>query len=463
MPLRATFSVTPEIIVEEAEGGLFVELPSGDRGMKLPVSLSKAIREIKGNFVTAGELEKIFAGGTSDHELARRYFLLEIFKKRGFVSERLSLDGKDLMEVIPARQPVAESPDREDFIRLSRFACIRTDRNTLVLESSLGVRRILLIEPLLLTLLHRSATGCHFSEIAAPLPGIDEQAVRELVRVFYSCGFLTMELANGRTQEDTPPQAMWEFQDLLIHARSRAGRNREPIGGTFPFLDRIEPLEVVKPPMSQDVTSLFRPDMEGLAKEDKSFSRVLEDRESIREYSDHPIDVKELGEFLFRSARIKRIEKDERRGGVAFRPFPGGGAIHELEIYPAIKNCSGLESGLYRYNALEHQLERLVGFTEELKSVFRYAESVSHVESAQVALLVTSRFPRIAWKYQSMAYSLTLKNLGCLYQTFYLVATAMELAPCALGNGNSDLFAKITGIDYYSETQIGEFLLGRPY
>jgi len=41
-----------------------------------------------------------------------------------------------------------------------------------------------------------------------------------------------------------------------------------------------------------------------------------------------------------------------------------------------------------------------------------------------------------------------------------LAATAMGLAPCALGAGNSDLFAWASGIDYYAEGSVGEFLLG---
>jgi hypothetical protein len=42
----------------------------------------------------------------------------------------------------------------------------------------------------------------------------------------------------------------------------------------------------------------------------------------------------------------------------------------------------------------------------------------------------------------------------------YLAATAMNLAPCALGCGDSDLFARAAGTDYYVETSVGEFLLG---
>jgi SagB-type dehydrogenase family enzyme len=75
-------------------------------------------------------------------------------------------------------------------------------------------------------------------------------------------------------------------------------------------------------------------------------------------------------------------------------------------------------------------------------------------------IILTARFQRLMWKYQSLAYALILKHVGVLYQTMYLVATAMGLAPCAVGGGNSDLFAQATGLDYYTETSVGEFLLG---
>jgi len=42
----------------------------------------------------------------------------------------------------------------------------------------------------------------------------------------------------------------------------------------------------------------------------------------------------------------------------------------------------------------------------------------------------------------------------------YLVATAMGLAPCALGSGDTELFAKATGLDRLAEASVGEFMLG---
>jgi hypothetical protein len=42
----------------------------------------------------------------------------------------------------------------------------------------------------------------------------------------------------------------------------------------------------------------------------------------------------------------------------------------------------------------------------------------------------------------------------------YLVATTMNLAPCAIGEGNSDLFVAAVGTDYDAESSVGEFMLG---
>src|SRR5205814_6728998 len=97
-----------------------------------------------------------------------------------------------------------------------------------------------------------------------------------------------------------------------------------------------------------------------------------------------------------------------------------------------------------------------------------YVETLLHITwvmanrqtRPQVYLGITARFQRVQWKYESIVYALILKHVGVLYQTMYLVATTMGLAPCALGGGNTDLFARAAGTDYYAESSVGEFILG---
>jgi SagB-type dehydrogenase family enzyme len=146
----------------------------------------------------------------------------------------------------------------------------------------------------------------------------------------------------------------------------------------------------------------------------------------------------------------------------ARRPYPGGGALYELELYLTVNACENLAPGLYHYGAREHQLERISDLNTNAEGLLSGASRATGIanEHLQVLITIASRFQRISWKYSSMAYAATLKNVGVLYQTMYLVATAMGLSPCGVGSGDADLFARAADTDYYDETSVGEFLLG---
>jgi SagB-type dehydrogenase family enzyme len=117
---------------------------------------------------------------------------------------------------------------------------------------------------------------------------------------------------------------------------------------------------------------------------------------------------------------------------------------------------------LYCYDPLAHRLGQRAGRTAEVERLLSLAAQAAGMvpEQLQVLLILAARLPRVAWKYTGLAYALVLKHVGVLFQTLYLAATAMNLAPCALGSGDSDLFARAAGLNYYAETSVGEFLLG---
>ncbi|MDQ6740185.1 MAG: nitroreductase family protein [Actinomycetota bacterium] len=78
----------------------------------------------------------------------------------------------------------------------------------------------------------------------------------------------------------------------------------------------------------------------------------------------------------------------------------------------------------------------------------------------QVLLTIAARFAPVMRKYETVAYTAILKDAGVLLQTMYLVATALGLAPCALGSGNVEDFASATGLDLLEVSSIAEFMLG---
>jgi SagB-type dehydrogenase family enzyme len=266
-------------------------------------------------------------------------------------------------------------------------------------------------------------------------------------------------------EEDDDTLRQWEFHDLAFHARSRLGRHDHGIGGTFRFFGKLPSLPAVRSVYPGAAIALAKPASNDAGINDRSLAAVMSARRSVRRHGNTPISVGELGVFLFRVARVERVIPADpalgRRYETSMRPYPSGGATYDLEIYLTVHQCTGLDPALYHYDPLVHAL-RLVApqgpTTDALLDGARFAAKMQ--DRPQIVVTLTSRFQRLSWKYESIAYAATLKNVGVLYETMYLVATAMELAPCALGAGNSDLFSRLIGTDYYRESSVGEFMLG---
>jgi SagB-type dehydrogenase family enzyme len=352
---------------------------------------------------------------------------------------------------------------KEQAYRLSRFAyCRRDEADELVLESVVGDARVLLCG---------AASGALFAALAQPhcptdlatIVDIPANVALAFTNLLLNAGVICeVDAAGGVAEEADPALAHWEFPDLLFHKHSRMDWKEAPYGGTYRFQGTFEPLPLIKSELPEEITPLNKPDLEQLATTDESLSSVLERRRSIRQYGEEPLTIEQLGEFLYRTARIKQtFSAGPDDTDIGFRPYPAGGALCELEIYPVVKNCRGLQPGLYYYHPLQHQLHKVAAGNRYIEALLYQAwTSADRQSQPQVLLAVTARFQRLQWKYASVTYALILKHVGTLMQTMYLVATAMGLAPCSLGGGDSALFARAAGLNYYAETTVGEFLLG---
>lgn len=337
---------------------------------------------------------------------------------------------------------------------LSRFAYCHRIEDEWILESPLAHAFVILHDIRAVNIVFLLSRPHRTADIPAKLPGISKKAVTELLELLYNAGALSS------ADEKNEPLLQWEFHDLLFHTRSRTGRHSNPYGRTDRFVGKMKSPPVVKPEMSKTKIDLYKPDIDRLFRDDVPFTKVVEVRQSKREHGKSAITKDEVGEFLYRTARVRKIFQVK---GFEFtnRVYPSSGAAYELELYLAINRCNGLDSGLYHYSPVKHQLDQLSKRTKAISSLLKSAASTAHTSIPQILIIVSARFPRMMWRYQSIAYAAILKDAGVLYQTFYLVATAMGLSACALGVGNSDLFSEAAGTNYYEESSVGEFILGR--
>ena len=345
-------------------------------------------------------------------------------------------------------------------LRLSRFAVIHAVEGVPAIESGHAKARVLLHEPRLAGLAAALAAAADSTELDPGDYGLAEDELAAVVRLFLQARIL-VRAGDQEPERDTQALAQWDAIDLLFHARSRLGRRPDGYGGTYRFKDRFPDVPALRESPDESL-ALPKPDLDALGRSDPSFTEVLESRRSVRVHDDeNPIDSARLGELLYRTSRVRDTVEHPGYGSFALRPYPNGGGLYELDVYPLVRLCDGVPAGLHRYDPVGHALVPVSEPSAYTEGLVQHARVAALMERPpQVLLVIAARFGRVSWKYEGMPYALTLKHVGVLYQTLYLAATAMGLAPCGLGGGDSDLFARAAGTEYEAETSVGEFILG---
>jgi len=432
----------------------------------LALGVREAIRSLAREATTEQRLAALVTEIDGEAGLLRMHLALRRLSQAGLIERGVRVRGGQQLAVLrpagfrpyPAAAggaAVGTAP-----VRLSRFAVLRAGDGVLVAQAPRS-HLVLELAPAAAPLV--SVLTDWSDPAGLTVSGLPGPAVAELLELFATAGLL---VAGGPDDdsETAGPAAQWSLHDAWLHARSRGMRLSAGYGGTYHLRDKFPPPPAVRPAASAPRRSvaLPRPDLAAITRADPPLTEVIEKRRSVREHDDTaPITATQLGELLYRTARIRRVFEGGDGQELTDHPYPAGGAVGELEVYPLISNCAGLDPGLWRYAADRHGLELIAEPGPEVRGLVDAARAASLMRSdPQVVLVVAARFGRLGWKYETISYSLTLKHVGVFYQTVYLVATAMGLAVCGLGGGDADDFARASGCDYYTEGSVGEMVIG---
>ena len=401
------------------------------------------------------------------HELVRR------LAGHGLLEYRLGTRPEEDEVVIEPQRPDywPRTPQlgNTDILVLSRFAYLRRRANDMVLESPRAGALFKILNPRIASVLASLASP----QRIGPLRRQDGFPGLELLALLLDCQILfkldSTRASGMRPEEGDDNLVLWDFHDLLFHARSTEGRHANPLGGVYPYAGVIAPQPAVRPRWRGkriDLRQLSTAEAGAIA----PAARLLQQRHSTRSFDDQrPITLAELARLLDSTARVRsrwRGKLDLGETGpmidYAVRPYPSGGASYELELYLAVEKCDGLARGFYHYDAGGHALIAIGVRPHVLEALLKGAEFAMGAPAApQILITIAARFGRVSWKYSSLAYALVLKDVGVLMQTLYLMATDMGLGGCAIGSVNIDLFAQMTGIEFHVEGPVGQFALGR--
>lgn len=293
-------------------------------------------------------------------------------------------------------------------------------------------------------------------EIVRKLSDIDR---RNLTKVLRQLTKLSIVHKRPIAREDNNIASKTEWNPVEL-----AMQRQLSYPGLFPKVrNRKNPLSHVK--TVGGLSSVVLPEVNLNSEPKRPLLDVLEERRTIRRYGRSFIDMDSLSHFLYKSARIKNVLNTQVLWGLRLtkRPYPSGGARYPLEIYPVNNRIPDIHKGIYHYDPLKHKLvlvNKKETYREKLNaSILQQLKPLINREP-DVVFIITAVFARTMWKYKNIGLSLIMSELGCLYQTMYLVATEMNLAPCPLGGTYEELVRDWLNLNWFEESHIGTFMLG---
>ncbi|MBQ8160390.1 MAG: SagB/ThcOx family dehydrogenase [Clostridia bacterium] len=182
---------------------------------------------------------------------------------------------------------------------------------------------------------------------------------------------------------------------------------------------------------------------------DSDFLHVINSRKSHRVYTDGSISLLQLSYLLWCTQGVKSVRG---RAYATLRTVPGGGARHPFECYLAIRRVEGLESGLYHYLPMTHQLER-IGNPDGMEDwIGRSLEGQRWAGKASVVFYYSCVFYRAEWRYGIWTHPTVLIDSGHVTENLYLAATSISLGGCAIAAVDGAEANRAFGLDGQEET-----------
>lgn len=177
--------------------------------------------------------------------------------------------------------------------------------------------------------------------------------------------------------------------------------------------------------------------------ETKGVRECFDDRSSFRDYSDMPMSIQELSYLLWYTQGVKEIGK----GGATIRTVPSAGARHAFETYVLIRNVRDVNSGVYRYLAIEHKLLEHILEPGIEKRIRKACFDQDLLKSCAVLFIWIAVAERMKWRYMERGYRYLFIDAGHVCQNLYLAAESIGLGACAVGAFDDDEINELLGLD----------------
>jgi SagB-type dehydrogenase family enzyme len=260
-----------------------------------------------------------------------------------------------------------------------------------------------------------------------------------------------VEIGTG-AESEVPGAGHWDPLELMVHRRTANGGLRQDVPET------ARP-DLFKPLVDAPVTPLV---VDERAPERSLVEVLIGSRRAGRL---RPLRLTELSLLLYHAARIVRSGENPALGDYALRPFAGGGARSELEVYVVADAVDGLAPGAHHYLAARHELALVRPRDDYQAQMVRTACTLDGRQLGRppaALIVVTAVFARVMWKFDNLGLMLVYEDAGCLLQTLGTVAAALGILIGPAVATTEPETSRWLGLDPLAESEVACMALESP-
>lgn len=170
---------------------------------------------------------------------------------------------------------------------------------------------------------------------------------------------------------------------------------------------------------------------------------AIENRRTRRVYSPENLSLAELSYLLWTTQGVKKVTK---RPSTA-RNVPSAGARHAFETLVLVNRVDGLQPGLYRYLAIEHELLQITLDPEINARITAASLDQSQVATSAVTLLWVAVVERMYWRYIERGYRYLHLDAGHVCQNLALAAEQIGCGICPIAAFDDDQLNSVLSLD----------------
>lgn len=183
-------------------------------------------------------------------------------------------------------------------------------------------------------------------------------------------------------------------------------------------------------------------------KHEGSLWQALQDRRSVRKYADSPLNKTILAQLLWATQGVTA-----QSGPYYLRTAPSAGALYPIETYVVIEDVEDIEPGLFHFDVVAFQLERLT--TGQISQNVAYAALEQFFMAKGAVIFIWSAILRRTMsKYGHRGMRYVFMDVGHVCQNLLLAASALGLDACPVAALYDDEMNDLLELDGEEESVI---------